>query len=151
MGKKRSKSHEILNILEKIDFVDMVSHKFDWIDGELPFFRIISNYTNIVFLEIWSDISTTKIINLLWKISKYGNLLFISDLHNDKEMKTCKKLDSQILDLDFVSQNKNLFLVELFLRLSKKLKKNPEFVWYLNTWDISTDKKITTGFGCLVA
>jgi len=52
MGKKRSKSHEVLNILERSELVDMVAHKFDWIDSELPFLRIISDYKNLVFMEI---------------------------------------------------------------------------------------------------
>jgi len=41
-----------LDILEKSDLVEMVGHRFDWINSELPFFRIISDYKNVVFLEI---------------------------------------------------------------------------------------------------
>jgi hypothetical protein len=52
MGKKWGKDQLILDILETYDFVDMVAHKFDWIDSELPFLRIISDYKNLVFLEI---------------------------------------------------------------------------------------------------
>jgi|GEM_PF-3005081 hypothetical protein len=52
MGKKWDKNTELLDILENYDFVDIVAHKFDWVDSELPFFRIISDYKNIIFLEI---------------------------------------------------------------------------------------------------
>ncbi len=151
MGKKRSKSHEVLNILEKSELVDVVAHKFDWIDSELPFLRIISDYKNLVFMEIWADISKVKTINLLKKIQEHAHLLFVSDLNTDKEMQVCKKLDSQILNLDFVSKRKDLFLIELFLTLSNKLNKKVNLAWYLNTGDISTDKKSTTGFGCLLS
>ncbi len=150
MGRKRWKSIDVLNILENSNMVDIVAHKFDWIDSELPFLRIISDYKNVVFVEIWADVSKVKTINLLKKIQEYANLLFVSDLNTDKEMKICKQLDSQILDLEFISQNKDLFLIEIFLLLSKKINKDINFVWYLNTGDISTDKKSTSGFGCLV-
>jgi hypothetical protein len=52
----------------------------------------------------------------------------MSDLHTDKDIKSCKKLDSQIMDLDFVSQRKNLFLIDLFLILSKKNKLDPSLI-----------------------
>jgi hypothetical protein len=32
--------------------VDFVQHRFDWIDAELPFLRVISDYDNIIFMEI---------------------------------------------------------------------------------------------------
>jgi len=150
MGKKWDKNTELLDILENYDFVDIVAHKFDWVDSELPFFRIISDYKNIIFLEIWDALPKTKLITLLNKISKKANLLFISDFHTDKPMNICKKLDKKILDLDFISKNQNLFIVETFLTLAKKIKKDPNIVGYLNTWDISTDKKDTTGFGCIM-
>jgi hypothetical protein len=35
------------------------------------------------------------------------------------------------------------------LRLSKKYKKEPDLLAYLNTWDVSMDKKITNGFWCM--
>lgn len=150
MGKKYWKNTNILNILEKHDFVDIVAHKFDRIDYELPFVRIISDYKNIVFLEIGDALPKIKLVNLLQNISKEANLLFISDLHTDKPMTICKKLDKKILDLDFVVQNIDLFLVEIFLMLAKKMKKIPNIVWYLNSGEISTDKDNTTGFGCVM-
>jgi len=60
---------------------------------------------------------------LLKKTQEHAHLLFVSDLNTDKEMQVCKKLDSQILNLDFVSKRKDLFLIELFLTLSNKLNK----------------------------
>lgn len=150
MGKKWWKNQSILNILETYDFVDIVAHKFDWVDSELPFIRIISDYKNIVFLEIWDALPKTKLINLLNKISKKANLLFISDFHTDKPMSICKKLDKKILDLGFISKNQNLFILEMFLELAKKVKKDPQNMGYLNTWDISTDKEYTTGFWCIM-
>jgi hypothetical protein len=69
----------------------------------------------------------------LFDISKKANLMLISDFHRDKPMKLCKELDDQILDLDFVKKNKNLSLIEIFLRLSKKYKKEPDLIAYLNT------------------
>lgn len=150
MGRKWWKNLSILNILETYDFVDVIGHKFDRIDYELPFFRVISDYKNVVFLEIWDALPKTKLINLLTKISKEANLLFISDFNTDKPIKICKKLDKQILNLDFVWKDQNLFVIEIFLMLAKKMKKNPDVIWYLNTWDISTDKDSTTGFGCIM-
>jgi hypothetical protein len=69
----------------------------------------------------------------LLDIAKNANLMFMSDFHRDKPIKLCKELDDQILDLNFVKKNKELSLVEIFLRLSKKYKKEPDLLAYLNT------------------
>jgi hypothetical protein len=42
-----------------------------------------------------------------------------------------------------------MFLIEIFLRLAKKMKKKPDLLAYLNTWDISMEKNITNWFGCV--
>ena len=150
MWKYWEKDEKILSKLKKNDIVKLVDHYFDWMSAEEPFFRIISDYDNIVFMEVWDWVSKTKVSNLLLDISKNANLMFMSDFHRDKPMDLCKKLDNQILNIDFVKNNNDLSLVEIFLRLAKKMKKKPNLLAYLNTWDISTDKKITNWFGCMV-
>ncbi len=150
MWKERSLDKKIFSLLKWHDFVDLVDHEFDRISSELPFLRIISDYDNIVFMEIWDKVSKIKLTNLLSQFSDHANLMFISDFHRDKTMKVCKEMDNQILDLDFVKKDKELFLIELFLRIAKKQSKTPSLSAYLNTWDISTDKKITNWFGCMV-
>ncbi len=149
MWKKWRINKAILSKLIKSNIVDFVQHRFDRIDAELPFLRVISDYDNIVFMEVWDWVSKTKITNLLSDISKNANLMFMSDFHRDMPIESCKELDNQILDLNFVKKDKNLFLIEIFLRLSRKLKKNPDLLAYLNTWDVSTDKKITNWFWCM--
>lgn len=150
MWKKRPLDKDVLWILKWLDFVKFVQHEFDRIPSELPFVRVISDYENIIFMEIWDRVSKNKIINLLSTLSKSANLMFLSDFHRDKDMESCKKLDGCILDLNFVKKDKELFLIELFLRLAKKLDKLPDLSAYLNTWDISTDKDVTNWFWCMV-
>lgn len=150
MWKKWAVDEKVFSLLRWFDFIDVVQHKFDWIGSELPFVRVISDYKNIVFMEIGDKVSNVKLLNLLSKIFENANIMFVSDLHRDKSMDECKKLDSNILDLDFVKKNKDLFLIELFLRLAEKQNKQPNLLAYLNTWDISTDKDVTNWFGCMV-
>ena len=148
MWKKWKINKDILSKLIKSDIVDFVQHRFDWIDSELPFLRIISDYDNIIFVEIWDKVLKSKVTELLFDISQKSNLMFMSDFHRDKPIDICKELDNKILNLDFVKKNKELYLIEIFLRLSKKMKKTPDLLAYLNTGDVSMDKKITNWFGC---
>lgn len=150
MWKKFKLDKKVLSCLSEVDFVEFVDHKFDWIDSELPFARIISNYDNIQFLELWDKISKLKLNNLLLDLSKLWNLMFVSDFHRDKSMEECKDLDSNILDLEFIKKDKDLHVIESFLNIAKKIKKDPLLLSYLNTGDISTDKTVTNWFGCVL-
>lgn len=49
MGKKRWKATKIIDILGKSSLVELIAHKFAWVDREIPFVRIISDYKNIIF------------------------------------------------------------------------------------------------------
>ncbi len=149
MWKKWTINKNILWKMIKLDITDFVQHRFDWIDAELPFLRVISDYNNVIFMEIWDEVSKLKVTELLLDISGDANLMFMSDFHRDKPMKLCKELDDQILDLNFVKKDKELSLIEIFLRLAKKVWKKPDLLAYLNTWDVSMDKKITNWFGCM--
>lgn len=140
----------ISKILKAVDFVEFIDEKFDRVDSELPFLNVISQYKNLVFLEVWENIEKNKLLDLLSEISKQANILFISDFHRDREIEECKKLDKKILDLNFVKKNKDLFVIDLFLTLAEKLDKKPELHAYLNSWDISVDKKVTNGFGVIL-
>lgn len=149
MWKVRDVDENVISILKWHDFVKIVDHEFDWVWSELPFLRIISDYTNIVFLEIWNNLPKIKLNNLLLKLSENANLMFVSDFHRDEPMELCKKKDSDILKLDFVKNNVDFFVVEMFLRMAKKLWKKPNLLAYLNTGDISVDKDITNWFWCV--
>ena len=149
MWKSWSINKNIISVLEKNKSVEFIDYKFDRIDSELPFFRLISDYENVLFMEIWDDLPKTSLINLLSRLSKDSNLMFISDFHRDKPMDMCKKMDNNILKLEFVKNDNNLYIVEIFLRLAKKNVKKPNLLAYLNTWDISTDKDITNWFWCV--
>jgi hypothetical protein len=78
-------------------------------------------------------VSKDDTVELLLSLSIDANLMFISDFHRDKPIKLCKKLDDQILNLSFVQKDKDMFLIEIFLRLAKKMKKKPDLLAYLNT------------------
>jgi hypothetical protein len=41
-------------------------------------------------------------------------------------------------------------VIESFLNLAKKMKKEPLLLSYLNTWDLSSDKNVTNWFGCVL-
>lgn len=150
MGKKRWKATKVLNILEENSFVELIAHKFTWIDREMPFVRIISDYKNIVFLEIGNGVSKIKLIKLLADLQKHANLLFISNLNSAKDSESCKKLDSEILDWKL--KNKDLFIVDLFLWVTKKLSKKMKLAGYLNMWELIKDnKKDFLGFWTIMA
>jgi hypothetical protein len=119
--------------LSEYDFVEFVDYKFDRIDSELPFVRIISEYAGVVFLEIGDKLPKIALTKLLLSLSKLANLIFVSDFHRDESMGNCKKLDSKILDINFVRKNKDLHVIESFLNLAKKMKKEPLLLSYLNT------------------
>ncbi|HKL43884.1 MAG TPA: hypothetical protein VJ892_01250 [Candidatus Absconditabacterales bacterium] len=150
MGKDWNIDQEIEVKLKSYDFVEFTNKKFDRIDSELPFLNIISQYKNLVFIEIGENIEKNKLLNTLFDIYKKSNIIFISDFHKDKSMEECKSLDKKILNLNFVKKNKDLYLVNVFLSLANRLGKTPELLAYLNSGDISIDKKITNGFGTVL-
>lgn len=150
MWKKFKLDKKVLSCLFGLDFVEFVNYKFDWIDSELPFARIISDYESILFLELWDKISKIKLNKFLLDLSKLWNLMFVSDFHRDKSMAECKSLDANILDFQFIKKDKDLYLIESFLILAEKMKREPLLLSYLNTGDISTDKKVTNWFGCIL-
>ncbi|MCK9466958.1 MAG: hypothetical protein M0P94_01385 [Candidatus Absconditabacterales bacterium] len=150
MGKKRGEARKILDILEENSIVELIAHKFNWTGREIPFVRIISNYKNLVFLEIGNLISKTKLVKLLTDLQEHANLLFISDLNSAKSSKSCKELDNKILDGEL--ENKDLFIVDLFLLLTKKLSKKPKFAGYFNVGGvIKNNEKDFLGFGTIMA
>lgn len=150
MWKSWNKDSNLEKILKWFDFVEFVDNKFDRIDSELPFLNIISNYNKLLFIEVWEKIKKKELLDVLKKISNNANILFISDFHRDNDIKECKKLDNQILDLSFVEKDKDLYLIDIFLNLAKNQSKRPELLAYLNSWDISVDKKNTNGFGTIL-
>ncbi len=150
MWKSWSKNKNLEKILKWFDIVEFVDKKFDRIDSELPFLNIISNYKNLLFIEIWEKIKKSELLDILDKISNHSNILFISDFHKDNDIQKGKKLDKKILNLSFVEKDKNLYLIDIFLNLAKKHKKTPEMLAYLNSWDVSVDKKNTNGFGTIL-
>jgi len=91
-----------------------------WVDREIPFVRIISDYKNIIFLEIGKNVSKVKATNLLLNVSKHSNIMFVSDLNSAKTSEDCDKINLEMLKSGH-SNNKNLFIVDLFLRLMKKV------------------------------
>jgi len=150
MWKKFKRSKKALSVLSKLDFVEFVEYEFDRIGSELPFVRIVSNCDNIVFLEIGSKLPKVALTKMLLELAKIANLMFISDFHRNQPMDECKRLDSKILDFEFIKNNKDLHVIESFLNIANKIKKKPLLLSYLNTWDISTDKNTTNWFWCVL-
>ncbi len=150
MGKKRWKATKIIDILGKSSLVELIAHKFAWIDREIPFVRIISDYKNIIFLEIGKNVSKVKATNLLLNVSKHSNIMFISDLNSAKTSEDCDKINLEMLKSGH-SNNKNLFIVDLFLRLMKKVSNSIVIWWYLNNSDLINNKnKEFVGFWTLL-
>jgi hypothetical protein len=71
-------------------------------------------------------------------------------LNSAKDSESCKKLDSEIFDWKL--KNKDLFIVDLFLWVTKKLSKKMKLAGYLNMWELIKDnKKDFLGFWTIMA
>lgn len=83
-------------------------------------------------------------------VSKHSNIMFISDLNSAKTSEDCDKINLEMLKSGH-SNNKNLFIVDLFLRLMKKVSNSIVIWWYLNNSDLIDSKnKEFVGFWTLL-
>lgn len=150
MWKEIKVDAEIINILKKSRSVKLSKTGFEWYMSEFQFLRVIWEYDYVICIEIWNDIQKTAVVNLLSKLMKFGNLMFVSDFHSGLSVDECVDLDSIVFEPWCLDTKPELFLINIFYLLSLKSKKILETVWYINSADISGDTKDTTGFGCVV-
>lgn len=150
MWKKWKISKWSSEILQKSKNIKIENNLFDWCSFEYQFLRIISDYSEVVFVEIWDNVSKISAVNLLAKLSKLWNILFISDLHSGYPLEECIDLDEDIYSPWVLDNDSQMFLVDVFCKLMKKLHKKPETIWYINSWDITDNKKSTTWYCSIV-
>ncbi len=127
MWKKWNLDKNIVDILAKSKITKAVDHTFDWLDYELPFLRVISEYKNLMFMEIWEKVDKASTLKLLKNVSKNANIMFVSDFN----------------------KNEDSFSSKIFFDLAKKSDKKPKKSPYLNIWDLSLSKDDENQFSCM--
>ena len=149
---------EIIFMWQKWNFDNSIFGKFDkslklnksdewfqWMASELPYVRMLSDYDEIYFIEIWCRVKKDTVLDFLSELYPLWNIAFLSDLYSGLPFKECITLDEKTLNW----KNK-LTVFDRFLSLAEKYKKNPRFIWYMNSSEIDWNTKSTTWFCTMV-
>lgn len=120
---------------------------FDFLEVELPVFRIIKEVKYIHFFRIGKNFKKNKnIIKLLWHFSRFGNVIFLSNLHENLPYDNCLQEDNNLFDWEW----KKHFMLDLFFDLSDFLWHKPRLIWYENTSMIDWNTSKTTWYCSIV-
>ena len=136
------------SIFDKLDDgikINKLSEWFQWIESELPYIRMLSEYDEIYFIEIWSRVKKDNVLKFLSDLYSLWNIVLLSDLYSDLPYSKSITLDEKTLNW----KNK-MTVFERFFSLAEKSKKKPRFIWYMNSSELDWNTKSTTWFCTMV-